>query len=250
MTSPGEALREAVARRVRALLAKTTENGASEAEAIAAAEKARQLLDAHRLTQADCEIEAEPIEDIQIDRPNNLKFAAVDYCLPGIDAYCGVKTWFHKRHGIRRVRMIGLKSDTEMAVYLYRLIANTIQLESAKFMRQKQTGDATISRRLRQSFQIGMSGRVNQRLQDMAKALEPTARTATGTALVVVKTQVVDAAFDRLGLKLGKGLDGMRVRARDAYAEGRVAGDRVNLSQPLDARYTAALTNKVRTANG
>ena len=56
--------REVVARRVRALLEKTTSNGCTEAEALAAAEKARALMDAYRLTQSDLEIAAEPIVSV------------------------------------------------------------------------------------------------------------------------------------------------------------------------------------------
>jgi hypothetical protein len=67
----------------------------------------------------------------------------------------------------------------------------------------------------------------------MAKALEPTARTATGTALVVVKGAVVDAAFDRLGIRFNSVLHGPKARDASAYHAGIAAGDRVNLSRPV-----------------
>lgn len=214
-TTATDALREAVARRVRALMAKTVENGATEAEAIAAAAKARSLLDAYRLTQSDLEVEAEPIEDTLLDRPNAQRLAAVDLTLTGIDRYCGVKTWFNRQRGVRRIRMIGLKSDVEMAVYLYRLIAEAIKRETVAYAGRPggRDGGASVTRTLNQSFQVGMAHRINARLKDMAKALEPTARTATGTALVVVKSAAVNAAFDKLGIKLSGGLSGPRARS-------------------------------------
>ena len=70
--------KDAIAHKIRSLLAKTVENGATEAEAMLAAEKARKIMDEHRLTQTDIEIEAEEIEDITFERPRNQKLAAVD----------------------------------------------------------------------------------------------------------------------------------------------------------------------------
>lgn len=234
-------LREAIARRVRALLAKTVENGATESEAIAAAEKARQLLDAHRLTQADCEIEAEPIEDTIIDRPNASKIAAVDYCLRGINKYCGTKSWFHTRGGARKIRIIGLTSDVQMAIHLYRMLADTIKSESAIFLRDNRT--YTVSpRRMSQSFQVGMAIRVCDRLTEMAAALEPTAKTANGTALVVVKNALVKEAFAKLGLRLSNhGTRGMSIGNGGAYGAGQAAGNRVNLNRPVTGGSQRAL---------
>lgn len=231
-------LRDTIARRVRALLAKTVENGATEAEAIAAAAKARQLLDEHRLSQADCEIEAEPIDDVLIERPNDLKLAAVDYCLTGIDAYCGVKTWFSKRGGVRKVRCIGLRNDVDMAVYLYKMLASTIASEGARFARANPGG----GRRVKASFQVGMAARIDDRLHEMAKALNPVAKTASGTALVVVKDRVVNDAFARLGIHLsGRWTGGISVKDGASYNAGRAAGDRVNLSRPVNSGSTGLL---------
>jgi uncharacterized protein DUF2786 len=67
---------DAVATRIRGLMAKTTENGCTEEEAMLAAAKARELMDRYRLTMTDVEIQAEPIITETVDRANDLKFAA------------------------------------------------------------------------------------------------------------------------------------------------------------------------------
>jgi hypothetical protein len=223
---------EAVSRRIRALLSKTIENGATEAEAIAAAGKARELMDQHRLTMSDVEIQAEPIVKEEVDRPNRIKPAAVDDCLEGIDRCCGVKTWFHRRwdetgRANRRVVILGLKADVEMARYLYDTIATAIRVETR--------AHRWFSRDDRASFQVGMARRINFRLLQMAREREPVAKTASGTALVVVKDRLVSDAFDRLGIKFGRGLAGMQWRSLDAYAAGQLAGDKVNLGRPISA---------------
>jgi hypothetical protein len=53
MTERDDTNLELVGRRIRGLLSKTTENGATEAEAMLAAAKARELMDKYRLTLTD-----------------------------------------------------------------------------------------------------------------------------------------------------------------------------------------------------
>lgn len=237
--------RDAIAHRIRSLLAKTVENGATEAEALAAAAKARAIMDAHRLSQSDIEVQDEPIDQELVDRPVDQKSAAVDACLFGIDAYCGVQTWFRtgfKTGAVgsgsawkRRLVIFGLRSDVQMAKYLYQMIAASIRLETAKFAAANKDNwrDAAVTRKLNQSFQVGMARRVNQRLTDMAKDANATAKTSDGTALVVVKNAVVAEAYANLNLSFGRAPAGLRAFDHGAYHAGRAAGDRVNLSRPV-----------------
>ena len=177
-----------------------------------------------------------PIEDMMFEARNAEKLAAVDLCLFGIDAYCGVKTWYMWRFGsglkgVRQVRMLGLPADCEMAKYLYLLIAQAIDGEVKAFAVKGY--NAADTRRINQSFSVGMARRVRDRLEQMARELEPVAVTATGTALVVVKGALVEHAFAELGLKMSRGSRGPQARDHGAYAAGRAAGDRVNLSRPI-----------------
>lgn len=225
-----------IARRVRGLLNKTVANGCTEAEALAAAQAARRIMDAHRLTQSDIEIEAEPIDDIWIDRPTAHKLAAVDLCATGISRYCGTKSWYDFKNHKRMWRVIGLKADTEMARYLYEMLASTIAREMAHFAKYNRVAyyrDAAETRRINQSFSVGMARRINSRLHEMAKAAEATAVTSTGTALVVVKDHAVSGYFDTLGIKFSGSLGGPKARHEHAYNAGREAGNRVNLSRPV-----------------
>lgn len=231
-----------VARRVRGLLNKTVANGCTEAEALAAAQAARRLMDAHRLTQSDVEIEAEPIDDVWIERPNDQKLAAVDLCCGAISKYCGTKSWYQWKDGKRRWRVIGLKDDTAMASYLYQMLATTIASEATRYIKANpvervdwltpaQQAHRTI--RVKQSFSVGMAHRISRRLREMADQANATAVTSTGTALVVVKSAAVGSYFDSLGMRLTKGSGGPKAFSHSAYEAGHAAGDRVNLSRPV-----------------
>lgn len=226
---------EDIARRVRGLLNKTVANGCTEAEALAAAQAARRIMDAHRLTQSDVEIEAEPIDDVCIDRPTAQKLAAVDLCCAAISKYCGTKSWYQHKHGKRMWRVIGLKADTEMAKYLYEMLADTIARETRDYARANAShwSDAAHTRRMNQSFSVGMAQRISRRLREMAEAANAQAVTSTGTALVVVKDHAVSGYFDGLGIKFSGSLSGPRARSQGAYEAGRAAGERVNLSRPV-----------------
>lgn len=243
--------RETIANRIRNLLAKTVENGCTEAEALAAAEMARRIMDQHRLSQSDLEVQEEPIDEELVDRPTDRKICAADLCLYGLDAYCGVETWYRETQGrdkngyhkwVRKLVIFGLKSDVQMATYLYRMIASAIRVESDRHIQDNpvyhddwlspaQKAHRTI--KVKQSFQVGMGRRLGQRLNEMAKAANATAKTSSGTSLVVVKSAMVKEAYEALGLKFGRASKGPSAYDDNAYLAGKAAGDRVNLGRPV-----------------
>jgi hypothetical protein len=227
---------DAIAAKVRALLAKTEENGCTEAEALSAAEMARKLMDAHRLTQSDVEIVAEPIDDILLDRPTITdRNVPIDFCMIGLERYCGVKTWRERRRWpdgrvAMKCRMLGLKPDVQMASYLYQLI-NTALASDAKRAAGAFQGD--VRRTYIQSFQFGMAQRISARLTEMAHALEPVAKTSDGTSLVVVKQSAINDAFAALGMQLRTSRTRARAINHGAYRAGQSAADGLNLGRPV-----------------
>ena len=218
---------ELVGRRIRGLLSKTIENGATEEEAILAAAKARELMDKYRVTLTDIQMREEEVEfSVIVDRPttSDTRKVPVDYCVGGIARYCGVKMWFDMRTGVRVISILGLHGDVEMAKYLYSMLTSAI----------KSTSASVRGRSEKTSFMIGMAHRINERLIQMAMDLEPKAKTASGTALVVVKNAVVKEAFDALNLHFMRSADkGPRASDSAAYHAGRAAGDRVGLNRPV-----------------
>lgn len=233
MTSP---ISSAITAKVRALLNKTVANGASEHEAAAAAAKARDIMDRYRLTLTDIEVKAEAIVQETIDRPHQLRVSPADYCLRGISALCGVKFWYMKSANSRRLAIFGQKPDIEMAKYLYEMISGVITVEELRWERtaEYQMLQGSSRRSAPASFRIGMASRLNERLIKMARDLEPVAKTASGTALVLVKNAAVEEAYAALNLNLkGKALGGS---ARDStgYFAGKKAAERVNLSRPIN----------------
>jgi hypothetical protein len=109
------------------------------------------------------------------------------------------------------------------------------------------------------SFHHGMKQRIYYRLTQLKKQMteevaaaadgvrvqeayeyeeEGEVRTATrtgktGTALVFLKGQLVEAEYKKLGMKIRTVYSRARVRDGSAYSKGSAAGDRVNLSRPI-----------------
>lgn len=228
-----DSLQERVIAKLQKLKEMTVANGASEQEAITAAKAMRELMDQHNLTLTDIEIKQEEVIEETFDRESVYEIDGTDHCIQGLERYCGVKIWFTKRYEadfltghttkVRLLSIFGRKPDTQMAHYLYEVIGEAIKQES-KFLKGVQ----------RTLFETGMATRVNERLIAMVEALEPVAKTASGSALVVVKNALVEEAFAKRGLKLK-----MNKYTAFTSIEGYKAGDKVRLDRPIDTKPEA-----------
>ena len=101
--------------------------------------------------------------------------------------YCGIRTWYSavlvNDKKIRRPAILGLKADVETIVYLYKIIETAIDRETFYYQQSRDYQRLRGSRNARSdtkaatsSFQIGMASRINRRLVDMARELNPSPR--------------------------------------------------------------------------
>lgn len=203
---------------------KTEENGCSESEALAAAEKLGKLLQEHDLTLDEATLgeEAKGAEKNVVRAPDEFASSIV----VGIGKLCDLIVW---RSGPGQYSFFGTPADLEVAVYLYEILSFAIEDDCVKFMEKEG-----YSMKKRASFRMGFASRVTERLKQL-KAERDAAKarmSQTGTNLVVVKEALVKQEFDKLGIRLTKG--GTQTAAdMNAFGAGRAAGERVNLNSPL-----------------
>lgn len=233
----------AVVRKIQALL---NTNGCSEHEATERMRKARELMDKHYLTMSDIEIQQEEVVKESFDRPEVKAIATVDGALYGIAEYCGVKHWYTTRQERdlfsgeiierRLITFLGLKQDVDMSYWLYEMIGNVIETESEDYIDNNlfKLTTAKLRKDAAYAFEVAMAHRINGRLKEMAEAMNASAKTATGTALMVIKNQLVDEAYAKLNLNLRYSTNRTKVKDGLAVAAGLAAGDNVNLQRPLD----------------
>jgi hypothetical protein len=80
-----------------------------------------------------------------------------------------------------------------------------------------------------------MAARVADRLDDMHRERDASvaAQRSSGTALILVKHQVVEDAFRQTEIRLVSAGSLSGVRMNGAFRQGLAAGDRVNLNRPV-----------------
>jgi hypothetical protein len=225
--------REKVASIVEALLAKTTENGATEAEAMAAAAKARDLMDRHQLDLGEVGMAKEGVHKLTIKRGHYKTLAVKDRLAFFVSEFCDCKVWLTKSSD--QMHFFGLKSDAEFAGWLVASLETFVGNGALAFIAGQPFMEARVRWEAEKAFVLGAIDRINQRLAELARDRRATMAKGNGKSLVVVKGALVTSAFEKLNLKLSKG-GKLAAAARDAgaYGAGRAAGDKASFGRPVN----------------
>lgn len=229
----GSDMSEAIKKRILALMAKTTENGCTEAEAIGAAQKVQELLHLYQLDLSDLKIKESKCTTgtYEVQQKSD---PMTYYVISAISKFTDTKCWRDTgAFGFIEYKFFGLEHDVLVAEYITKICDWAIIWGGENF---KETGPWLAAARshrgrLKQDFQYGMAQRLSQRLREMKKAQEQTDIETTGRDLVVVKGAVVTEEFAKLGLSLTRSR-GKKSRSVDseAYAAGADAGNKVALN--------------------
>lgn len=229
--------------KLRRLMAMTTENGASEAEALAAAEAAARVMAEHNLSYRSVEeIEAENFGDDtrawfmgRKGRERSAPVPSTVHCLAAICELCGVEHLYNRYFGT--LTFFGAKADTEVAHYLVVIISRAMDREWAAHRGKLPSGH---TRQQRTSFYLGINLRIAQRLFAMAEqTAAATAGNHTGNSLIVVKNALVKERFQ--ARHTGVKADRNRLKATDysALRSGFAAGERVPLNKGINEAHGA-----------
>jgi hypothetical protein len=220
--------------RILAMSAKTVENGCTEDEAMAAIAMVGKLLQQYNLSMDEVELRAEVCDTLKIDTGSKVR-NGVYYAVLSIAGFTGCKVWT-SRGATLKYCFFGQESDLLMAKYLYDIITAALVTETAKFKKTREYKTAYSKKGATSSFGIGMANRIATRLNEMKAAMVAEERAARGgsNALIVLKNQVVEDAYRQLGMRLKSNYSKTSIRDGAAYNSGQAAGDRVNLSRPVN----------------
>lgn len=230
--------RTALLRRIRALAAKTVNNGCTESEALAAAALLARLVDKYGFTPADLN---EPMEELTEARIKADRTAKGNYHFAvSIAEFCDCKVFIAACRFGRDKEFVffGHETDVLMCRYMMDLLGTANESGFKAFMAEKKAaaGDRKISRKEqnadRRGFDYGMAGRIKARLKDMKAARNESVDEETGKAggaLVVVKNAAVNAEYaKRYTLKAAKKHN--QNANLGAYNAGQAHGDRVAIN--------------------
>jgi len=219
--------------RIAALTARTIDRGCTEAEAMAAAAMVGRLLERYALTMEEVDIRQQPCVQIAIPIGGKRR-RPIDVCVPAIARFCDCKVWLARSDEQAHYVFFGFDTDTQLAAYLFDVIARAMHNEVARFKASASTRRSTPTRQASTSFQQGVAVRVAERLEAMHAEREAAvaAQRPTGNALTIVRHQVVEEAFQATKVRL-RTQQGLSFRADAAFHAGKAAGERVNLNRPV-----------------
>ena len=229
---------ERLVQRIQGLRAKTVEQGCTEQEALAAAEKVAELLDRYGLSLNAIELRRQACQGVGIDTGRR-RLGPIDDCVPAIAAFFDCRAWSEKAASspIRHI-FFGLRADVEAAHYLYDLIGVAFATETASFARGSFYGELGSGERrsATNSFQIGLGRGIVGKLDSLRQEREAALLASSGRDLVPIKTSVVDDELAKLGLHFrARSRGSKRSVMADAYEAGEAAGKRFEYRRGLAA---------------
>lgn len=247
--------RENIAAKIEALLSKTIENGATEAEAMLAMKKATDLMAKYEFNLTSVQLEAGGIDQIKIERVNSASYFAGLCLSSGISAIAEVRSWRNTNYaGKTSIVYFGLKPDLIFAKWLHESLSEWCVKEANRWWKSPENfrncNQITAAKRadLKKSFVIGCGRRITQRMIEAA-ALRDAERQkdrsaySSGTSLVPVETlkkDIVKDAMNKAGIRLGAG-KGVEARNKNARSAGYVKGAEATWSKAVPQGSTLRL---------
>lgn len=227
--------REKIAAKIRALRAKTVENGCTEAEAIAAAEKVAKLLADHNLTLDEADLRGTPFEQHGEGHEDDVG-KRLWKPASAIAALTGAKHWV-SAPGVFPVEQhfFGFAHEVDVARYLLEICARAMRTERDRLVRASGRMRPAQLRNLVNPFLDGMADRLRERILAMRPPPPP-----PGTGLVVVRGALIAEALAAAGLEFEPTTLRTGQRGGEEYERGRAAAAAVALNPGLAAQAGAA----------
>jgi hypothetical protein len=217
--------RKKMLERVRALLAKTMANGCAEGEAMAALDKARELMAVYELTESDLQPETEKAQIHATGEADPYKIKW--YLCASVAKFARCRGWRYKGHG--GITFCGLESDVAFATWLLETLQQLILRELQNYRAALRYDGKRAPRIMSSSFVHGATERISDRLRQLTPV------DAVGTGLVVSRHALIDAAMSAAGITLKKSRGSQPRLNWDAYDAGEAVGNAASFSRPIKA---------------
>jgi len=223
--------RNSIIDKIKALLAKTTANGATEAEMLSALDKASAMMDAYDITDEDLQISKEEAAMLHADPPNERDPHSIKWRLSyAVGQFCNVQI-YRSRHETG-LRFIGMSSDVQFAAWLIDSLADFVFAELYAHL-IGCLAPPSERRIVIRSFVAACCDHITDRLLALVKRSKEV-RTSNGRELVVIKDAAIKAFMKEhdIHLRTCSGSSPSTVDSQ-AQAAGRAAGDRATFGRPV-----------------
>ena len=230
-----------VKEKLAALLARARDAGSSDAEIDACMARARKMMETYGLSEDDLEsVTAESFKEYRsYVKPGKKTHSPVwRYCSVAIGRFTGTKPYVTKEEGHTGKKspivFFGLESDVELAVWLLNSL-EAFMLDRWAMYKKTYRGPASELKAEMVGFIQQYCRTVSERLIDAAEFVhKPGSEEAKSTALVVKKSEVVQAEMARRGVHVGgrgANLGGGAHGSASGKSAGRAAGQAANIGR-------------------
>lgn len=220
--------RNSLLEKIRALMSKTTENGCTEAEALAALDKARALMDAYEVTDEDLQLSKTEAAVLHREPPDARDPHQIKRHLAvAIAGFCDCKVW----RSSQILTFCGFPGDIQFAAWLLDHLTDFVQAELASYLIRCLATKAE-RRQIIKGFVLGCTGRISRRLAQLCQR-SVAERADNSRALVVIKSAAIADKMRELGIKLRSSSSRSGSFNRAALEAGHKAGDRASFGRPV-----------------
>jgi len=243
--------KESILKRIQKLLKLSVENGASENEAMQAADKAQKLLQEHNLSIADIkdEDQVEPMdsEDVEVDRDLWKGYirnstAKLYFC----KTYTTMKLDKHYRR-IKVITFVGRKSNRMVATEMCKYFINTIERLTAEEFKAVPGNRASINR-MSHAFKQGAASRLSKRLDDKYNEIVPAyipQGNPDGLPVLYKNEQLaITKWLEQKGIRLRSSKSRMSIRDRVAYSRGSEKANGIGLNTQVNDRTKSRMLSR------
>jgi hypothetical protein len=216
--------------RIKALLAKTTENGCTEAEAFAAILKARQLMDEHNVSLSDLQDEPLTEQRQRVRNTNRIKRALAQ----AISQFCECRAWKAAVNtSSSDIVFFGYPQDVQLADWMLETLAGFVERQRDQYLATLPTVDKFH----RNGFEVAATNRLSERLKELAPK-PPITVPIDGKSLMVTKQALITEGLAKKGIRFSQSRARRVNCERDAMDAGRAAGNAATIARPIDASFS------------
>jgi hypothetical protein len=228
---------EKIINKIRALLAMTVDNGCSENEALIAAEHARRIMLEYNFSMSDIEIKESKC--VGKTKTYMRKQIHDTFNLIGIIAkFTNTKGFIVRINNCINVCFFGMEHDVIFSHYLLDIFYNCSEFEWNKW-KEEHKNSIIHGKKLRTSFMLGFVNRINDRINNMIFKNESHCENGkTGSALIILKNQIVDSAWAAENISLRGGKSREVTVISSIYSDGQQAANKVHINRGLDSETT------------
>jgi len=243
--------KESILNRIQKLLKMSIENGASENEAMLAADKAQKLLQEHNLSIADIkdDSQAEPMdsEDVEVDRDLWKGYirnatAKLYFCT----TYSTMKLDKHYKK-VKVITFVGRKSNRMVATEMCKYFINTVDRLADEEFREVPGSRAAINR-MAHAFKQGaatkLSSRLRKKYEEIAPEYIPQGNPDGLPVLYKNEQMAITKWLEQKGIKLRSARSSMSIRDRVAYSRGSEKGNGIGINTQVNNRTKSRMLSR------